>query len=122
MAPRAGISESNFYSSSASNVRTETKSKTSYYPLSGAEEPPEAPPDMEYGHSYPPSAFAPSRYSPSHKGPHEGYIIIVCCFLVAVLVAAMNHIVFSRLNGSITGDQTHQFWVGFDRLRAHDSS
>ncbi|KIK50361.1 hypothetical protein GYMLUDRAFT_89303 [Collybiopsis luxurians FD-317 M1] len=115
MAPRPGVSESNFYSSSAPHVRTDSISKTSYYPLQEAEEHPEDLPDLEYGHSYPPSAFAPSRYSPSHNRAREGYTIILGCFLAAGLVAAINHVIFSRLNGSLTGDQTRQFWISVVR-------
>ncbi|KAE9399473.1 hypothetical protein BT96DRAFT_1019488 [Gymnopus androsaceus JB14] len=45
-----------------------------------------------------------------NKAKRPGLIIGVC-FLGATLVALGNHVIFSRLNGTPTGDHTHQFWV-----------
>ncbi len=55
---------------------------------------------------------------PSSLRPHfgtaskfRGYFTIVACFLCAVLGAAMNHVVFSLVNGKTTGEHISQFWM-----------
>ncbi|KAE9394327.1 hypothetical protein BT96DRAFT_978567 [Gymnopus androsaceus JB14] len=52
--------------------------------------------------------------SRSHFGTtdsHRGYITIISLFLIAVLTASINHVIFSRIDGELTGSHTSQFWV-----------
>ncbi|KAF5353655.1 hypothetical protein D9757_013176 [Collybiopsis confluens] len=47
----------------------------------------------------------------ARSGIQEGYMQILSLLLLAVLMACMNHIVFTRLSGKEPGSHTSQFWV-----------
>ncbi|KAF5386370.1 hypothetical protein D9757_006624 [Collybiopsis confluens] len=88
---------------------TGTKSRLSYQRLQGEEEPFQNLTDLEYGHSYPPTAN--SRRPHTHNETMGGYLTILGCLVVAGTIAVMNHFVFSKLDGTLADDHTRQFWI-----------
>lgn len=60
--------------------------------------------------AYPPDTST-SRPHFGTAGSRKGYLTIISVFLIALLTAAMNHVVFSRIDGELTGSHTSQFWI-----------
>ncbi|KAF5385572.1 hypothetical protein D9757_006733 [Collybiopsis confluens] len=70
-------------------------------------------PAYQWAESKPVEGDSPSRSRP-HLGAEDvrqGYIMIILSFLLAVLVAYINHVLFSRLDGTETGNHASQFGV-----------
>ncbi|KAE9382498.1 hypothetical protein BT96DRAFT_1027630 [Gymnopus androsaceus JB14] len=56
--------------------------------------------------AYPPLHTSTSRPHFGTAGSRKGYLTIISVFLIALLTAAMNHVVFSRIDGELTGSHT----------------
>ncbi|KIK51959.1 hypothetical protein GYMLUDRAFT_265659 [Collybiopsis luxurians FD-317 M1] len=70
--------------------------------------------DMQNFAPYPPhrrNTDGPLRPHFGTADVRRGYLMILSVFFLAVLVACMNHVAFSQLNGKETGSHTSQFWV-----------
>ncbi|KAF9072223.1 hypothetical protein BDP27DRAFT_1320596 [Rhodocollybia butyracea] len=89
----------------SSPTQIENRASISYSHLQTSDDTPTSTPDRPSG------ASSPLPLHVGTKGTTMGYFTILSCYIGAGVVAVINHIVFSKLNGTLTGDHTKQFWV-----------
>lgn len=54
---------------------------------------------------------SPLRPHYGTAGRRTGYLTILGLFFGSILIAVINHVVFSKLDGKPTAGRTEQFWV-----------
>ncbi|KAF9072224.1 hypothetical protein BDP27DRAFT_1418147 [Rhodocollybia butyracea] len=88
--------------SSPSHIENSSAVSYSYLQTSESEDPPEC----STGDS-----VSPPPLHVETRGTTMGYFSIISCYIGAGAVAVTNHILFSRLEGTLPGDHTKQAWV-----------